>query len=171
METFTKASKPVAQNNNNFAKLMQLCDIFSPNEEEACSMLYENHQISQKNNLDSQFPLELTTPFIEMGAKWVALRRGPRGALVHNRQRNKAWNVAAVPDTKVLDTTGCGNAFCGAFLAAIQAGDDGGAAGAAGCAAGSLMAEVRGVPDELTLNEAAQEVRRRAERLEPHLVL
>lgn len=41
---------------------------------------------------------------------------------------------------------GCGNAFCGAFLAALAAGEEIQVAGAWGCVAGSLMAEHRGVP-------------------------
>jgi len=41
---------------------------------------------------------------------------------------------------------GCGNAFCGAFVAALQAGDGLAAAGAWGCVAASFMAEARGMP-------------------------
>lgn len=133
-------------------------------------MLFESTEKAKLEHPGQQHPLELTAPFIEMGAKWVTLRRGPRGALVHQRQGNKAWDVPAVPGTKVVDTTGCGNAFCGAFLAALQAGADGGEAGAAGCAAGSLVAEVKGIPDELGLVGATAEVRRRAARLNPRSV-
>lgn len=43
---------------------------------------------------------------------------------------------------------GCGNAFCGAFVAALQAGDGLAAAGAWGCVAASFMAEARGMPTE-----------------------
>lgn len=61
-----------------------------------------------------------------------------------------AWvlslQVPAVPGTKVVDVTGCGNAFCGGFLAAQHAGVDLSESGMWGCVAGSVMAEWQGVP-------------------------
>jgi hypothetical protein len=46
----------------------------------------------------------------------------------------------------VRDVVGCGNACCGAFLAALARGEGLAAAAAWGCAAGSVMAEHLGVP-------------------------
>jgi ribokinase len=66
----------------------------------------------------------------------------------------------------VVDVTGCGNAFCGAFVAAVQAGRGAGAAAALGCAAASVVAEARGVPAAAAWGVQG-EVRRRAERLRP----
>ncbi len=54
------------------------------------------------------------------GARVVVLRRGERGVLAAaagDRERREAWAVPAVEDTRVVDVTGCGNAFCGGFLA------------------------------------------------------
>jgi bifunctional ADP-heptose synthase (sugar kinase/adenylyltransferase) len=54
--------------------------------------------------------------------------------------------VPAVPDTRVVDVTGCGNAFCGGMLAGLDAGLSVADSGAWGCVAGSIMAEHQGVP-------------------------
>lgn len=76
----------------------------------------------------------------------MALRRGPQGAVVQDAHTGEAVSVPAFPGTRVVDPTGCGNAFCGAFLAARAAGEGLASAAAWGCAAGSLMAECRGTP-------------------------
>jgi hypothetical protein len=54
--------------------------------------------------------------------------------------------VPAVPDTRVVDVTGCGNAFCGGFLAGLDSGLNLQQSGIWGCVAGSIMAEAQGVP-------------------------
>lgn len=54
--------------------------------------------------------------------------------------------VPAVPDTHVVDVTGCGNAFCGGFLAGLDSGLSLQQSGVWGCVAGSIMAEAQGVP-------------------------
>ena len=60
--------------------------------------------------------------------------------------------VPAVPNLTVVDVTGCGNVFCGAFLAALGPGGASLAeAGAWGCAAGSIFAEWNGVPEATPL--------------------
>ena len=63
-------------------------------------------------------------------------------------------------------SAGCGNAFCGAMLAALQAGAGLPIAGAWGCVAGSLMAEARGVPKNPP-GELYSEARRRLSLLLP----
>jgi hypothetical protein len=54
--------------------------------------------------------------------------------------------VPAVPNTQVVDVTGCGNAFCGGFLAGLDAGLSLQDSGVWGCVAGSIMAAAQGVP-------------------------
>ena len=51
-----------------------------------------------------------------------------------------------VPDLHIVDVTGCGNAFCGGFLAAWQAGESVTEAALWGTAAASFMAEYPAVP-------------------------
>lgn len=109
----------------------------------------------------SASPRRLTEPFLEAGAGLVALRRGPDGALVQDAATGAAWQVPAFPDTKVVDAVGCGNAFCGALLGALLAGESLVSAAAWGCAAGSLMAEFVGspavAPGELTAEAARRQ--------------
>ena len=82
----------------------------------------------------------------DLGAQLVSLRCGTDGALVSQRDGG-AWAVPAVPETKVVDPTGCGNAFCGGFLAALQAGEPLEAAAQWGCVAASFLANCQAVPD------------------------
>ncbi|GAB4824207.1 hypothetical protein N2152v2_011253 [Parachlorella kessleri] len=158
LETFTAASQPLTA--QQLQQLASLCDIFSPNEVEALSMLRQagkagagrQHSSSKCRNDSSSIDagrdgalLQLSQPFLEAGARVVAIRRGAEGAVVHRHEAG-AWEVPAFPGTQVVDTTGCGNAFCGALLAALAAGEPLDVAGAWGCVAGSLMAEHLGVP-------------------------
>ena len=110
-------------------------------------------------------PRRLTEPFLEAGAGLVVLRRGERGAVLHDGASGRAWSVPAyaLEGNALVDPTGCGNACCGAFLAAMLAGDALASALAWGCAAGSLMAGWRGVPPPPALLAAGlvDEARRR----------
>ena len=122
METFTAASQPLTE--QQLQRLASLCDVFSPNEAEALSMLGQagittvgwpddtskgsSHSTSSRDvdglGRDSAL-LQLTQPFLEAGARVVAIRRGENGALVHSEKAG-AWEVPAIPGTEVVDTTG-----------------------------------------------------------------
>lgn len=61
------------------------------------------------------------------GASIVVLRRGEHGVLAAAKTgaagqeaQFEAVVVPAVEDTNVIDVTGCGNAFCGGFLASLD---------------------------------------------------
>jgi sugar/nucleoside kinase (ribokinase family) len=82
----------------------------------------------------------------DLGAQLVSLRCGADGTMVSQRD-GSACAVPAVPGTKVVDPTGCGNAFCGGFLAALQAGEPLEAAAQWGCVAASFLANCQAVPD------------------------
>jgi sugar/nucleoside kinase (ribokinase family) len=60
---------------------------------------------------------------VEAGARLVLLRRGPQGSMVHDASTGETWEVPAVPESVVVDPTGCGNAYCGGFLAAWSGGE------------------------------------------------
>lgn len=76
------------------------------------------------------------------GAGKVVLTRGARGVTLHRRGA-EPLHVAAFRIAPV-DTTGAGDAFCGAFAAALAAGDDIGDALERACAAGAIVAQHRG---------------------------
>ncbi|GIL78363.1 hypothetical protein Vretimale_7719 [Volvox reticuliferus] len=139
--------------------LLAHCDIFSPNEAEAESIVGPGHPEELAQRL-----LALSPPG---GADLVVVRCGPEGVLVARRRASgeppqgqkpqqelcacapwrkdelttaveagklegqgarevvEAYRVPAVADTAVVDVTGCGNAFCGAFLAALYRGGGG----------------------------------------------
>ena len=68
------------------------------------------------------------------------------GAVVADTDYGDVWFVPAVPDLCIVDVTGCGNAFCGGFLAAWQAGESVLDAALWGTAAASFTAECPAVP-------------------------
>jgi hypothetical protein len=59
---------------------------------------------------------------MDAGARVVMLRRGAEGSLVCERG-GSVWAVPALEGVPALDPTGCGNAYCGGFLAAWAAGE------------------------------------------------
>jgi sugar/nucleoside kinase (ribokinase family) len=90
--------------------------------------------------------VQLVDRLHDLGAQLVSLRCGADGALVSQRDGG-ACAVPAVPNTKVVDPTGCGNAFCGGFLAALQAGEPLESAARWGCVAASFLANCQAVPE------------------------
>ena len=136
-------------------------------------------------------PAELVARFARAGAGVVALRRGPEGAIVHRRDAKahdadvlppdappprradtgETWEVPACAGVAAVDPTGCGNAFCGGFLASWRAGEALPDAGVWGCVAASFMLEVQAVPPQPphALRDKAMErvdaLRRRVKRL------
>lgn len=80
------------------------------------------------------------------GVRIILLRRGEAGAMVRDVASGETWQVPAVADTRVVDVTGCGNAFNGGFLAAYRWGEGLAASAAWGAVAAAFMAEARGVP-------------------------
>jgi hypothetical protein len=76
--------------------------------------------------------------------------------------------VPACLETTVVDVTGCGNAFCGAFLASYAAGEGLLQAGLWGCAAASMIAEQQGVPP-LPVLQFRQPALQRLEALRPRV--
>ena len=171
VETFTKATKKISASAALW-EAVALCDIFSPNEEEARSILGLHSSFDNKMGEKYVGLLELTSPFVKAGARWCTLRRGSFGAVIHENRSVNAWNIPPVSDISVIDTTGCGNAFCGAFLAAIQNENGFGAevAGMFANAAASVMAEHQGVPQGLGIGEVREKVHQRALSLETHVL-
>lgn len=79
------------------------------------------------------------------GARMIALRLGPEGALISDGQAGRAWHIPAFPTT-VADPTGAGNAFSGAFLVGYVETGDLLIAGLWGSVAASLIIEGVGFP-------------------------
>jgi sugar/nucleoside kinase (ribokinase family) len=129
LEPWKPADRPLAD-----AALRQLCnaaDIFSPNLVEAQSLVGEGA------------PDELAWRLADAGAQMVTLRMGAQGSLLcgHGSVRY----VPAVP-AHVVDTTGAGNAYCGAFLAGYLQTGDALTAACYGAVAASFLIEQIGLP-------------------------
>lgn len=89
------------------------------------------------------------------GAQTIVIRCGDKGALAVTRRGLHEGSILgfmlpAVEGTQVVDVTGCGNAFCGGFLASFigMTGEAGDLlqSMAWGNTAASFMAEEKGVP-------------------------
>jgi ribokinase len=83
----------------------------------------------------------------------VVVTLGAAGAVLA-RRRQEPVLVPGVPAREVLDTTGAGDAFCGAFAAARARGLDAVGATRLACAAASLSVERPGAASSPTLEEA-----------------
>ena len=185
-ETYARCDAPLGA--RDLRALLEPLDVFSPNEEEAASMLGvrlprrsggsdgdgdgdaggEEEDDDGERAAASAREAErlLLDPLLDAGPArglTVTLRRGRRGALAKSssavavggggggggRGSPSAGRLVRVPAVRglaAIDPTGCGNAFCGAFVAAAHAGAGLREAVAWGCAAGGTMAEHEGVP-------------------------
>lgn len=114
--------------------IYRTCGIFSATQDEFNAMINS-----------TPFPSELTS-FSAMGGEYLVLRRGALGATVYDLANHQRWSAAAYP-TKVVDTIGAGNAFCGAFLARI--GEGSAMALCHALVAASYMIEQIGLPAHL----------------------
>jgi sugar/nucleoside kinase (ribokinase family) len=105
------------------AETLPHVDIFMPNESEALKVAGDPDVASAAQR------------FRALGARCVIVKRGPDGCFILDDDGERELPARVMP---VVDTTGCGDAFCAAVIAAVCAGwsiDD---AAELGCAAGTL---------------------------------
>lgn len=92
-----------------------------------------------------------------LGARMVCIKLGAEGAIgIHAGSVARAGVVGG----PVVDATGCGDAFCGGFLAGLTASGDLATAIAHGSAAASFASEDHGAAHALRPDRAAAEQRR-----------
>gem|GEM_PF-383195 len=118
--------------------LMSVCTVFTPSTWEAAAMVGSNDHDT------------IVLAFRDAGCQVLALRMGGSGAEIWDFRggATRGLRLPAV-QTRVLDTTGAGNAFAGALLARLDDGID--VAGAAAAAAASFMIEQYGLPSALPM--------------------
>jgi sugar/nucleoside kinase (ribokinase family) len=121
----------IPHNAAEFRAALSQTDIISPNLLEA-SLVY-----------DEQDPHKLIDAMLRDGAKVVALRMGEAGSLVATA--SERFTIPAVPVPQLVDQTGAGNAYCGAFLVGWTRGRDLRTAGYYGAVAASFVLETVGV--------------------------
>ncbi len=109
-------------------KLLRSVDVFLPSEMEVATLLPDA-------SAD-----EAARWFAARGPRLVVVKRGARGSLVYDRDRNAISPVPPCPAT-VRDVTGAGDAFCGAFLAGLVETGDPLAAAQRGAVSASFIVE------------------------------
>ncbi|MEU4654279.1 sugar kinase [Streptomyces sp. NPDC023723] len=109
-----------------FRSLVQGVEVLLPSQDEACLLTGLSRTADAAAELSRQVP-------------WVVAKLGAQGALVARGGTVRA-RVRAVPATP-RDTTGAGDAFTGAFLAALLSGAEPEDAAARGCRAGAEAVE------------------------------
>lgn len=93
-------------------RILPLVDVFLPSREEAKELLG-----------GWPGPLAAARALAGWGARLVCLKLGADGALVYDAVTERSWRIPTVTQAPV-DTTGCGDAFCGGFLVGwTEAGD------------------------------------------------
>ncbi|MBZ0296090.1 MAG: hypothetical protein K8L99_26255 [Anaerolineae bacterium] len=118
-------------------------DIISPNLAEARAIYGD------------QTPTQLVDALLEDGAHVAAIRMGPQGSIIGN-QAGERCLIPAFPVKQIVDQTGAGNTYSGAFLLAITQGKSLTEAGAMGATAASFCLESIGL---LNLKEVLREER------------
>ena len=146
-ETFAPA--PRRPSTAELAAVLQHVDRFSPNVEEAASLV----------GADGGAAGALAR-LAAAGAPSVAVRCGADGALFLQQRGQPVYTAPAVTHASVVDTTGAGNAMLGALLAADASQASPQEALAVATAVASLITECLGVPDNPVLEGRALEVAR-----------
>lgn len=96
-------------------KFYQLCDYITPNESEAAALC----GIEVNNVDDAKMAANI---LLDKGVGTALITLGETGALFHNRETSRL--IPSINAGKVIDTTGAGDAFNGAFAAAIARGEE-----------------------------------------------
>jgi ribokinase len=143
VETFTHAHRPPPQ--ADLEQLFGLVDVFSANLEEARSLF------------GSGEPEALLKMMLETGSGLATLRLGAEGSLAGERLSGQIEYVPAVA-TRVVDTLGAGNTYCGAFLVRWLQTRQLRQAAVCGAVAASFMVEQAGLPVlDVGIRQAAME--------------
>ena len=115
------------------AEILSRLDFFFPNLDEASALT------GQKE------PDAVADTLLDCGVKHVALKLGGKGCLLKSREERHL--VPAVPGVLCVDTTGAGDTFAGAFIAAILEGRSFADCGRFANAAASLCVETVGATE------------------------
>lgn len=109
-------------------ELIPSLDAFLPSEIEATA-------------LTGTDPVSSARFFHSLGARIAVVKLGASGCIVATV--DGVWRLPCVP-VEVIDTTGAGDAFCGAFMSSLAHGADGVTAARIATAAASIVVESRG---------------------------
>jgi sugar/nucleoside kinase (ribokinase family) len=142
-----------AENRAEFIETLRQAEIVSPNLLEA-RLLYEATDAA---------PAKLVRRMLDDGGRIVVLRLGEDGSLVGARAggAETLLHVPAIPVPEVVDVTGAGNCYCGAFLVGWLRTGDLRQAAAYGAVAASFTVEQVGVLDNARVDDDERDRRYR----------
>ena len=138
-------------------QLFKKISIFLPSEEE----LIRFFSVQTQENLRDYLPM--LKDISGRGPEIVGVKVGSRGVVVYDRKIDKAWHVPAFPVKNVVDVTGCGDAFCGGFLAGYEKSKDTYTAAIYGVVSASFNTEEFGVVHNFSIDH-----KRVGERFDTH---
>jgi len=99
-------------------ELLKKINIFLPSEEEFIRFF----SIKPKKTLSDYIPF--LKNLASRGPRVIGVKLGERGVIVYDRNVDSTWHVPAYPVNTIVDVTGCGDAFCGGFLASFVQNED-----------------------------------------------
>lgn len=114
-------------------------DIFLPSEEE----LIRFFEIRSEEDFRKYIPY--LKEISNRGPNVVGVKLGENGVLVYDKSIGSTWHIPAYVEDKIVDVTGCGDAFCGGFMASYMQNGDTFTAAVRGIIASSLNLEDYGV--------------------------
>jgi sugar/nucleoside kinase (ribokinase family) len=141
----------IAGNEDRLMRLIGQVDLFLPSAEEVRRLMGTDDWATAARQLAA------------LGPRVVVIKLGEAGALVHDAATGRQSHVPAVPVPVVVDTTGAGDSFCGAFMAHWLAFRDPVAAARAGAGAAAVTVQGYGADPLLAADpEALREAIRAA---------
>ena len=75
--------------------------------------------VQKLSGVSSRDPSDLWPWISGCGASTVIVKCGPDGAWVADIGKRTVWQVGVVPEIRIVDETGAGDAFCGGFMAGL----------------------------------------------------
>jgi cytidine kinase len=132
LEAFRAPAHPLSD--AQLTALLGACHIFSANDAEAAKMVGDSESDA------------IAARFAACGGRILILRQGARGSLIYDLPKHERIAIPSVT-THIVDVTGAGNAYCGAFVAALSEGHQ--RAGCHAAVAASYMVEQFGLPTRL----------------------
>lgn len=107
----------IKDNFDELKKVLEKVDVFSPNLNEACELVGVEtlpEEIDQIERVAEKF-----TPYLTQPGSGLVLRCGPMGCYIKSKSLSIMLPAYHIDQSNVVDVTGGGNSFCGAFITSL----------------------------------------------------
>ena len=136
-----------------WANMLKHINIFLPSEEEFIRLF----------GIKTQKDIKQYIPFMkqitDIGPEICGIKLGSKGAMIYDRNTDQCYYAPTYDDVNLVDVTGCGDVFCGAFLGKYTETNDAFEALLAGNIASSFNLEHYGVLENFLVTGAMFEER------------